>query len=346
MDHKEVEDAVLSVYRRVSPSFKDVSSAEKFNMVQASRTAICRELGLTPASFKGKKVIEIGGGTGENSIIYALWGADVTIIDPNEISCQRASALFHSHGRSLTVINESLFDTDLGILNDFDIVIAEGVLHHTFDPKYALSLILSNLKKGALALVAICEENGWLKRNLQRSIVRTLGGDTEGMYRVARDLFADHLNRSMKFGGRSEASIIEDTFVNPQIQVTSLKDLCGVCLEHDMIYVSAYPSLTPFMTTSPWSQARENKFNYDFYKEYYHFLEKMWAVSGEEVYPDAFNIAQLVKRVEAEYGELLALMKEIEADEINLNNIKIIQKGYMGIGMWYFLGEKHESVNF
>ena len=50
---------------------------------------------------------------------------------------------------NIEIINQSLYDLDPKIINSFDIVICEGVLHHTFNPLEGLNIILKNLKKDA-----------------------------------------------------------------------------------------------------------------------------------------------------------------------------------------------------
>ena len=95
-EYKEIENKVLDVYNKVSPSFRELTTNEDVKKNLSQRKAILNQLKLVPNYFKNKKIIEVGGGTGENSIFYALWGGEVTIIEPLEISSSRASKLFKS----------------------------------------------------------------------------------------------------------------------------------------------------------------------------------------------------------------------------------------------------------
>ena len=62
MKHICIENKVLDMYRKVNPSFRDISSQKIFNMQILNRKAILKELNLPNILFKGKKVLEIGGG--------------------------------------------------------------------------------------------------------------------------------------------------------------------------------------------------------------------------------------------------------------------------------------------
>lgn len=344
MEHKKIEKNVLEVYRNVSPSYRKLENVEDFKKNYIQRKNILNELCLTEQLFAGKKVIDIGGGTGENSIFYVLWGSEVTILEPNKISSERAKELFKQFGKKLTIINDSLFDYKVSGLKGYDIVICEGVLHHTYDPIKGLDLILSNLKPNSIAIIAICEYHGWYKRHLQRKLVLKLAGnEEEKIVKVSKKYFQNHINRAVKYGLRTEESVIYDTFVNPQIKRTKLKNICDCFIRNRMLYLSAYPSLVCFFQTQPWGQARENKFNYAFYQNYYKLLEKIWMVSGEENFHDDlknFNLDKFIERVNSQVNDLLHLEKKIENNSFNEAELSVIQNGYMGIGLNYFVGQK------
>lgn len=68
MIHKDIEDAVLKVYREVSPSYREIDDKEGFEKYLQQRQNILNELCLPAQLFKHKKVLDIGGGTGESSL--------------------------------------------------------------------------------------------------------------------------------------------------------------------------------------------------------------------------------------------------------------------------------------
>ena len=112
--------------------------------------------------------------------------ADVTIIEPNEKSCKIAGELFKRNNYSVDIINKSLFDIDIKFLQEFDVVIAEGVLHHTFDAISALKIILENIHKHAMVMIAIPEYHGWYKRFLQRLLILEMSDSEEDIIHNAK----------------------------------------------------------------------------------------------------------------------------------------------------------------
>ena len=343
-EFKEIENKVLEVYNKVSPSFRELTTNEDIKINLSQRKAILNQLKLVPNYFNNKKVIEVGGGTGENSIFYALWGGDVTTIEPLEISCSRASKLFKSFDKDLTVINKSLFEIDPVIFKNFDIIIAEGVLHHTFDTIRALDIILKNMSVDSIIMIAIPEYHGWFKRYLQRELIRISSSNKEEILINSKKYFQEHLNNAVKYGLRSEESVIYDTFVNPQIRIEPLQKICDSFLSNNIYHISSYPSLENIFETQPWSKIKVNKFNYKYYFNFYKLLEKIWMCSGEENHiSDLSNLESSLKRIERDHIKLLDLENKIKNMTFTGKDLLPIQKGYMGIGMNYFVGIKEET---
>ena len=81
--------------------------------------------------FKGKKVLEIGCGTGVNSILMALLGAKVSVMDYSKEALNVVKRL--SEGLDVELIHQDMFESD--IENEFDIVHSEGVVEHYLMPK-------------------------------------------------------------------------------------------------------------------------------------------------------------------------------------------------------------------
>lgn len=339
-----VENKLLSVYRKVSPSYRKLDNKKDFfgNMLQ--RKNLLHELALPEGVFKGRTLIDIGGGTGEKSLFYALFGADVAILEPNEISCNRASQVFRQFGKKVKIITKSLFDINARQLGKYDIVVCDGVLHHTYDSVSGISLIIRNLKKDAIFLLGIGEEHGLFKRMLQRKLVFKLAGNNEEMIvQVAKKYFKRHIDRAVRFGMRSERSVIYDSYVNPQVIPVTLSELCDIFYKNKMLYHSAYPTLNFYYQTLPWSQSRENRFNYQYYKKFYMFLEKVWMTSGEANIGDIFSSfasKDISAKVSHAASELYNLQDKIDKLTFRRHDLRPIQYGYMGVGINYFVGVK------
>jgi SAM-dependent methyltransferase len=349
LSHRKVEDKVLGIYRRFNPSKTQLESKQNAIDFYQTRLNILGTLGLTPQFFKDKKIIDIGGGSGEKSICYALWGADVTIIEPNEISCKLAQNLFSKLDLQdkLQVENIGLYDLEMNKLKDFDIIICEAVLHHTYNPIKGLDRILKNMNAGQTVLIALGEKHGTFKRDLQRKLISKLSNnDEKKIIEISKKYFKTHIERAMKHILREENAVIYDNFVNPQDKPSSLEEICNTFKKNNVNYLSSYPKLELFNLTIPWSQKRIDFYDYDYYKNYYKLLEKIWMTCGEEeVNQDLenFNTNQIIKRVENDEKKLLELERKIEDGSFEDDELKIIQKGYMGVGANFFVGFKSDN---
>ena len=346
---KKIESDVLKIYRKVSPSHRNLIDIQSKIQFFNQRITLFKTLGLPLSFFKNKKILEIGGGTGEKSLFYAFYGADVTIVEPNEKSCLIAKKIFSQTklAKKLTVINKSLFDIDILLIKKFDMITAEGVLHHTFHPIENLELILKNMTSNQIILIAIGESHGMLKRELQKMAVKQLAkDDPELISYFVKKLFPEHLLRATKYDLRNAESVIYDNYINPQDESSNLRDICNAFYKNKISYLSSYPKLDLFYITNPWGHNRENQFNYKFYQNYYKFLEKLWMTSGEEKISydlSDFDIQKITKRIDNNSKKLLQLKEKIKTKNFSKNDLKMIKKGYMGIGLHYFLGMKDNN---
>ena len=346
---KKIEGDVLKIYRKVSPSHRNLIDVQSKIQFFNQRINLFKTLGLPLSFFKNKKILEIGGGTGEKALFYAFYGAQITIVEPNEKSCLIAKKIFSQTklAKKLTVINKSLFDVDISLIKKFDMISAEGVLHHTFHPIETLELILKNMASNQIILIAIGESHGMLKRELQKMAVKQLAkDDPELISYFVKKLFPEHLLRATKYDLRNVESVIYDNYINPQDESSNLRDICNAFYKNKISYLSSYPKLDLFYITNPWNHERKNQFNYKFYQNYYEFLEKIWMTSGEEKITrdiSDFNIQKITKRIDKDSKKLLQLKEKIKTKNFSKNDLKMIKKGYMGVGLHYFLGMKDNN---
>ena len=346
---KKIEGDVLKIYRKVSPSHRNLIDVQSKIKFFNQRINLFKTLGLPLSFFKNKKILEIGGGTGEKALFYAFYGAQVTIVEPNEKSCLIAKKIFSQTKlvKKLTVINKSLFDIDISLIKKFDMISAEGVLHHTFHPTENLEFILKNMVSNQIILIAIGESHGMLKRELQKMAVKQLAeDDPELIFHFVKELFPQHLLRATKYDLRNVESVIYDNYINPQDESSNLSDICNAFFKNKISYLSSYPKLDLFYITNPWNHERKNQFNYKFYQSYYKFLEKIWMTSGEEKIShdlSDFDIQKIIKRIDKDSKKLLQLKEKIKTKNFSKNDLKIIKNGYMGVGLHYFLGIKDNN---
>lgn len=81
--------------------------------------------------LKGKKILEIGCGTGVNSVLMASLGAKVSVMDFSKEALDVVKVL--AKGLDIEYIHRDMFTSDLE--NEFDVVHSEGVVEHYLMPR-------------------------------------------------------------------------------------------------------------------------------------------------------------------------------------------------------------------
>lgn len=115
--------------------------------------------------FAGKKVLEVGCGTGIDALEFARHGAQVFAVDFSETSVESAKRLFAEAGLQGEIQwgkAQALPFAD----NFFDCVYSCGVLHHTPEIEKALSEIHRVLKPNGTVMVMLYHRDSLLVANL------------------------------------------------------------------------------------------------------------------------------------------------------------------------------------
>ena len=245
---KDVEKRVLDVYKKEIPSvYKIEESEDTFKkIIDYGDRLFTHSLKILPAVFKNAKLLEFGTGSGERSMNYLRWGAKCTFVELNDLAIKRAKYLFQKYypDAEYKIQNQSLFDYQTDDV--FDITISNAVLHHTADKEKGFSKLVSNLRPGGINIIGIGNTASCLERNLQRYIVYTFAGnDEKKIENVAYDLFKEHVDRSMKYGGRTKRAIIYDSYVNPKLDFISVKELLDWYRKYGLKHYSSWPPIIP-----------------------------------------------------------------------------------------------------
>ena len=99
--------------------------------------------------FKDKKLLDFGGGTGEQTVYLTNWGAEITHVEMNNMAIKIAKEVFKKNGSNFNkhrFVNTSIFDFKTN--KKFDIVHSRGVFSHTYNKEKAFNKLASFLKPG------------------------------------------------------------------------------------------------------------------------------------------------------------------------------------------------------
>ena len=120
---------------------------------------------LPPQLFRGARLLEFGPDAGENSLVFALWGADCTLAEPNE----RAHATIQSYfarfqqGRKLQELRPEdvlQFPVPASEAERFDVVDAEGFIYTILPSHLWLDKCAQLTRTGGFLVVFYCEAYG------------------------------------------------------------------------------------------------------------------------------------------------------------------------------------------
>ncbi|MBM3249756.1 MAG: class I SAM-dependent methyltransferase [Candidatus Omnitrophica bacterium] len=275
---------VLEVYRKASPSAISIESRDYYNKLFGWQKELWQgRLKIPLSALSGAKVFDFGCGTGEIDVFLARNKAVVAGADFNPDSISRARQLaghFALNSRltfKVADIHNRIFPQRRG-----DFVISLGVLPHVQDPAKVFRNMIRASKPGGFIVVGFVEELGIVQRLLHRSIIRAIAGlDEKKIMEIARQAFPDHIRRSVRFGLRTERSVVFDYLVNRHMYGLPLENVIGWFKEEGVSYYSSWPSIELPLEINPYTSERID-FMHPLWKEYRALLRLRWLFSQHE----------------------------------------------------------------
>jgi ubiquinone/menaquinone biosynthesis C-methylase UbiE len=194
--HDPVKGDVLRMYMRYPyPSY----TAEERRQIFPAELARYRFLGLEPF-MRGARVVDVGCGTAHRVMPLAqhFGAAEYVGIDHSIASLDVARALARELGfAAVTLLEADLFELPFEDAA-FDIVISQGVLHHTSDPQGGFRELVRVCKPGGFVNVYLYNKYNHWRHNLQKARVSRAGGDDlERRFRAAHRLYGKQPLESM-----------------------------------------------------------------------------------------------------------------------------------------------------
>jgi len=187
--------------------------AKRLNLYQ-------RHLGIPLSLLRDRSALEFGCGSGENSLVLASVGANLTLAEPNEQALPQLKALFKRFELEERIVE--LLPQDIDSFKSkikYDIVLAEGFLFTLPNRDEMVQKIGSLLAPGGLAVISFNDRYGGLlemtKRLLLWRACQLAGADahSEASLEIAKRLYGQdftQLNASRPF-----QAWWKDTLVNP-----------------------------------------------------------------------------------------------------------------------------------
>jgi SAM-dependent methyltransferase len=158
------ESKLFHYYERqdVLPTFGNFKSPEQLDAYAGQRRELFADkLMLPPRLFRDAEVLEFGPDSGENAMVFAGWGARMTLAEPNRLAHAKIHGYFARFG--LTDRLRELAPADVeGFQSDrrFDIIDAEGFIYTIQPSETWLRIFHRLLNPDGCAIISYYERYG------------------------------------------------------------------------------------------------------------------------------------------------------------------------------------------
>ncbi len=238
---RDVTEIIKSFYEKTPfPNYDDVDSSEKLR--EKARRGIFVRL-LDEQIAYGARILEIGCGTGQLSNFLAMtWGRTVFGTD----ICVNSLRLGQKFKQQNQIENVAFFQMNLFRPvfkpKSFDLIVCNGVLHHTSDPFLGFETISRLVKKDGLLVVGLYNRYGRISTDIRRLIFRLSGN---------RFKFLDSRLKQKNLGEIRRHTWFMDQYKNPHESKHTIGEVLCWFDSSGFEFLSSIPKATPFDPFAP-----------------------------------------------------------------------------------------------
>lgn len=168
MSSKSGHETLHAYYREqaVLPTHGGFRSTVELHAHEAQRCQLfVSKLYLPPRVFDGATLLEYGPDSGENSLVFATWGARCTLVEPNPKAHPAIKDYFERFRLSerlagLEQADIAEYSRRVGAMEKFDIIDAEGFVYTVKPDSLWIDLFRRQLNPGGLVIIFYYEKFG------------------------------------------------------------------------------------------------------------------------------------------------------------------------------------------
>ncbi|MGX1164868.1 hypothetical protein AB7M16_001134 [Bradyrhizobium sp. USDA 372] len=226
------DEKLFNYYERqdVLPTFGNFKSAAELDAYASQRRELFSDkLVLPPRLFRDAEVLEFGPDSGENALVFAGWGANMTLAEPNRHAHPKIEAYFAHFGLTERLRELALADVE-GFRSErrYDIIDAEGFIYTVQPTENWLGVFHRLLNPDGFAIVSYYERYGGFFE-LALKAIHAAGKALSGhpALETARSLFEAKWNSIPHT--RSFESWLMDVLENPFVRHRYFLDATALC---------------------------------------------------------------------------------------------------------------------
>jgi SAM-dependent methyltransferase len=182
-----------------------------------------------------KNVLEVGCGTGQLSIYFAIGtNNEIIAFDPTIESLNLAKNFSKQNEISnIKFVNADIFD-DVLSKNYFDFIWCNGVLHHTKNPYKAFEITVQSLKNNGYILVGLYNKIGRVRTLVRKYLSKIFGIKFLELF--------DPTLKNLKLSDKEKKSWINDQYFHPIESLHTLDEVLDWFKKNDIEYINSIPS--------------------------------------------------------------------------------------------------------
>lgn len=209
--------------KNISPVRQDISD---FRLHCRRREKLYRQLGLPFCLFKDKCILEVGPGSGYNTLALLHGGVKrIDLVEPNQKGISDMQSLFDQYkinGNMYKIFPIQIegFQSE----SQYEIILAEGFLHSIDNAQEIIGQLLHMLSDGGVLVITCMDELSVFVEQIKRLVAHIYIEDVQS-YEEQVDkltLFFTAQMSSLKGMSRSVEDWVRDDILNPAFQNSNL----------------------------------------------------------------------------------------------------------------------------
>lgn len=221
-----------------------------------------------------KKVLEVGCGTGQLSIYFALANNnEIVALDPTIDSINLGKNFSKKNNIfNIKFVNADILD-DVLVDNYFDFIWCNGVLHHTKNPYKAFEIVAKSLKKKGYILVGLYNKIGRLRTIIRKYFSKIFG------YKFL-EIF-DPTLKNLKISKDEKKAWVLDQYFHPIESLHTLDEVLSWFRKNNIEYINSMPTCD-FEVYQGYENLFEKKSEGDWYTRFWNQFSMIFNKLGSD----------------------------------------------------------------